>query len=148
MRQVGCSCRRLRRPSVGVNVYRGYALEPFASLPLQGAPLHRSTSFFLSDFHSSPLFHSAVTDSWVAGRNLPRSICRPCPEWDVSPTWAVSCHVMAEMGGQQTQSLWPECTDMSLRQFTLTTSLGLKTCSYPPPQLKWFIGESHVITVF
>ncbi len=68
-------------------------------------------------------------------------MCCPCPVWDVSPTLADRCHTTAEMGGQQIQGLWLERADISLGQFTLTMSLSLKTGCYPPPKLKWFIGE-------
>lgn len=70
-----------------------------------------------------------------------------CPVWDASPTLADSSHMMTEMGGQQIQSLCLGCGDVSLRQFTITMSLSLKMCCYPPPRLKWFMGESQ-ITVF
>lgn len=92
------------------------------------------------------------SDDWqLTCRQLLASACELSlpTQWDVSPTLADSCHMTVQMGGQQIQSLWLECADIWLGQFTLTMSLSLKTCCYPPPpKLEWFIGESRVITVF
>lgn len=49
---------------------------------------------------------------------------------------ADNSHITAEMGGQQIQSLCLGFGDVSFGQFTLTMSLSLKTCCYPPTKLK------------